>query len=139
MTVTGAPEWARETANDFLAYPSAEREMRELRLQREDYQEEINNVIRRCAIKDMILDDLESEKISLFDAARQYQDMDRGNRVISGLLYPPERAGSFDEIAAITVINHMRAKFGPTHNLQDNRTIARLECEFETRYGYRPE
>jgi hypothetical protein len=138
MTVTGAPEWASETAKDFLAYPSAERELRELRTQREDFQAEINHVIRRCGIKDMILDDLESDRITLLDAAKRFQEMDRGSRIIAGLLYPPERVGSFDEIAAMTVINHMRARRGAAQ-LRETDTVARLEREFETVYGYRPE
>ena len=110
MTVTGAPEWARETAKDILAYPAAEKEIRELKEQSEDYQQEINHVIRRCAIKESILEDLETGRITLFVAADRFLEMDRNSRVLSALLYPPDRVGSVDEIAAITVIRHMRTR-----------------------------
>jgi hypothetical protein len=138
VTVTGAPEWAHETAKDILAYPSAEKQIRELSEQRQVYQEEINHVIRRCAIKDSILDELEVGRISLLEAAGRFREMDRNSRVLSAVLYPQDRVGSVDEIAALTVISHMRTRLHTSQTFMAG-TLDRLVCEFETAYGYRPE
>lgn len=138
VTVTAAPEWARETAMDLLAYPAAEKQIRELKAKREDYQQEIEHILRRCAIKEAILDDLETGRITLLGAADRFRVLDCNSRTVSAILYPPDRVGSFDEIAAITVIRHMQARF-MTERPRFAGTVTRLEGEFETAYGYRPE
>ena len=82
VTVMGASEWVRETAKDIIAYPSAEKEMRVLKEKNDDYQQEINLVIRRCAIKESILEDLETGKMTLFIAANRFLELDRNSRVL---------------------------------------------------------
>lgn len=138
VTVTAAPEWVRETAKDILAYPDAEKEIRDLNQKREEYQQEINHILRRCEIKSSILDKLEAGQITLFDAAKHFRELDRNSRVLSALIYSPDRSGSIDEIAAITVIRQMQARYGGDQPILSG-TLARLESEFETAYGYRPE
>ena len=138
VTVTAAPEWASETAKDFLAYPAAERQLHELSQQREVIQEEINLVMRRIAIKEAILKDLDRGRITLLDAAGRFREMDRHSPQVNAVIYTPDRVGSYDEIAAMTVIRHMRSRLH-TESRSLSATINRLECEFETAYGYRPE
>ena len=138
LTVAGAPRWAANTLTDMWDYPEASRIIQEAGEQRELLDAESECVYQRIQVKETILDELEIGRVNLFDAAKQFYILDRDRPCVSQMLYPPERLGSEFEIAATSVIRHLRSRGSVKKRPGLAETIHRLEREYESAFGYDP-
>lgn len=138
ITVTGAPQWASNTLEDMWDYPEASSIIKNAGLKNQDLSAECDFVRQRIQIKETILDELEIQKISLADAAKQFYIMDHDRPCVSNMLYPKEQIGAEAEISATSVIRHMRSRINCKNRPRIAETIIRIEREYITAFGYTP-
>jgi hypothetical protein len=135
--LSASPEWATETIEEIWEFPRSERIMKAEASRMQQLQGESDVVLQRIRVKEMILDDIEMGRLTLAEAANRFRAMDAERPEIAAILYPPERLGSADEIAATSVIRHMGTRFAGGRPLVAG-TMSRLVGDFERAYGYDP-
>lgn len=138
MTYAAAPQWTEETIEEVYEDIRDYSENKQILAEAEDklatMQEDLDLVKHRMSRKESVLDQVESDQISLTVAAEIFHELDRENVVA----YPMEyRPGSFVECSQARVIKFLKIRHQNTTNAsQFVEMIRRLDAEFEARFGY---
>ena len=137
LTVVAAPQWVSETWEDFRDYHELHQTLKKLLDERSEMEEESTILKNRIQIKETVLDRIDTGSLSLKMAAKQYLSLDEDRHYYTVNVCQPVRVGSELELAAITVIRHLRCRTHSAHPLQAD-TLARMDREFESEFGYLP-
>ncbi len=137
MTIMAAPQWASEAWEEFRDYAEIRQNMREIADERSLLDVESDLVRSRIEIKEAILDEVETGVITFAQATNRFQALDRDRPSPIVRTQPPFRVGTERELAAISVIRHLRTRLESSHP-HIGSTVKQVVGEFEHEFGYYP-
>jgi hypothetical protein len=136
-SMSAAPEWMSDLIDETWNHQELQEWADEEAELSDDLDEKIEIVTARLLHKEAIYLGIESGRVSLSDAVRQFREIGVYNPADGGGLAEPPRVGSEDEIVALIVIRGVRNRIADAHpSLAD--IAERFDAEFEHQYGYRP-